>query len=166
MKALKLLPLVIAISLAACGDKNAPKTEAPAAQPAPAASAPEAPAATAPAASAPAPEASAPAASAPAASAPAAAPAASASAPASSGDLALGEKTFTANCASCHGAGVLGAPKVGDKAAWGPRIAQGKDTLYTHALNGFKMMPPKGGNAALKDEEVKAVVDYMVSKAS
>lgn len=169
MKAFKLLPLVMAISLAACGDKNAPKTEAPAAQPAPEASAPAAPAATAPAASTPAPEASAPAASAPAASAPAAsAPAASsaaASAP-SSGDLALGEKTFNANCAACHGAGVLGAPKVGDKAAWAPRIAQGKDTLYTHALNGFKMMPPKGGNAALKDEEVKAVVDYMVSKAS
>ena len=159
MKALKLLPLVMAISLAACGDKNAPKTEAPAAQPAPEASAP------APAASTPAPEASAPAASAPAASAPAAASAA-ASAPASSGDLALGEKTFNANCAACHGAGVLGAPKVGDKTAWAPRIAQGKDTLYTHALNGFKMMPPKGGNAALKDEEVKAVVDYMVSKAS
>ena len=159
MKALKLLPLVMAISLAACGDKNAPKTEAPAAQPAPEASAP------APAASTPAPEASAPAASAPAASAPAAASAA-ASAPASSGDLALGEKTFNANCAACHGAGVLGAPKVGDKTAWAPRIAQGKDTLYTHALNGFKMMPPKGGNAALKDEEVKAVVDYMVSKES
>jgi cytochrome c5 len=165
MKALKLLPLVMAISLAACGDKNAPKTEAPAAQPAPEASAPAAPAASAPAASTPAPEASAPAASAPAASAPAASSAA-ASAPASSGDLALGEKTFNANCAACHGAGVLGAPKVGDKAAWAPRIAQGKDTLYTHALNGFKMMPPKGGNAALKDEEVKAVVDYMVSKAS
>ncbi|HEX7646923.1 MAG TPA: c-type cytochrome [Noviherbaspirillum sp.] len=165
MKALKLLPLVMAISLAACGDKNAPKTEAPAAQPAPEASAPAAPAASAPAASTPAPEASAPAASAPAASAPAAASAA-ASAPASSGDLALGEKTFNANCAACHGAGVLGAPKVGDKTAWAPRIAQGKDTLYTHALNGFKMMPPKGGNAALKDEEVKAVVDYMVSKAS
>jgi cytochrome c5 len=165
MNALKLLPLVMAISLAACGDKNAPKTEAPAAQPAPEASAPAAPAASAPAASTPAPEASAPAASAPAASTPAAASAA-ASAPASSGDLALGEKTFNANCAACHGAGVLGAPKVGDKTAWAPRIAQGKDTLYTHALNGFKMMPPKGGNAALKDEEVKAVVDYMVSKAS
>jgi cytochrome c5 len=159
MKALKLLPLVMAISLAACGDKNAPKTEAPAAQPAPEASAPAAPAATAPAASTPAPEASAPAASAPAASS-------AAASALSSGDLALGEKTFNANCAACHGAGVLGAPKVGDKAAWAPRIAQGKDTLYTHALNGFKMMPPKGGNAALKDEEVKAVVDYMVSKAS
>lgn len=77
-----------------------------------------------------------------------------------------GEKIFTANCAACHGAGVLGAPKFGDKAAWAPRIKQGKDTLYSHALSGFKMMPAKGGNAALKDAEVKAAIDYMVSKAS
>ncbi len=78
----------------------------------------------------------------------------------------MGEKVFNTTCVSCHGAGVLGAPKVGDKAAWQPRVAQGKDTLYTHALNGFKMMPPRGGNAALKDDEVKAAIDYMVSKSS
>lgn len=165
----KLLPFILVAMLAACGKKEeAPKTEAPAQQTPPVASAPaeQAPAATAPAA--PAPEASAPATPAPAASAPAASSGAAPAAGASSGggDLALGEKVFNANCVSCHGAGVLGAPKVGDKAAWGPRIAQGKDTLYTHALNGFKMMPPKGGNAALKDEEVKAAIDYMVSKSS
>lgn len=160
MKALKILPLAIILALAACGEKSAPKTEAPAEQAAPVASAPAAPA---PAASAPA---AAPAAEPAAASAAASAASAAASAPASAADLALGEKTFNANCASCHGAGVLGAPKVGDKAAWGPRVAKGKDTLYNHALNGFNMMPPRGGNAALKDEEVKAVVDYFVSKAS
>ncbi|KQZ44339.1 cytochrome c5 family protein [Duganella sp. Root1480D1] len=72
-----------------------------------------------------------------------------------------GEKIYSANCASCHAAGVLGAPKVGDKAAWGPRVKQGKEVLYTHALNGFKMMPPKGGNPGLKDDEVKAAIDFM-----
>ncbi|MGZ3181244.1 MAG: c-type cytochrome [Telluria sp.] len=78
----------------------------------------------------------------------------------------VGEKVFTATCASCHGAGVLGAPKLADKTAWGPRIKQGKDTLYSHALNGFKMMPARGGNPALKDAEVKAAIDYMVGKSS
>ncbi|GAB4508087.1 MAG: hypothetical protein Tsb0026_06040 [Sulfuricaulis sp.] len=79
-----------------------------------------------------------------------------------------GKKTYDASCMACHAAGVAGAPKLGDKAAWGPRIAQGNDTLYTHALKGFQgkagMMPPKGGNMALKDEDVKAAVDYMVSQ--
>jgi len=88
------------------------------------------------------------------------APAAMAAAPAAKGG-ANGEKVYTANCASCHGAGVLGAPKFGDKAAWAPRVKQGKEVLYTHGLNGFKMMPPKGGNPGLKDDEVKAAIDYM-----
>ena len=88
------------------------------------------------------------------------APAALAAAPAAKGG-ANGEKIYAANCASCHAAGVLGAPKAGDKAAWAPRLKQGKETLYTHGLNGFKMMPPKGGNPALKDEEVKAAIDFM-----
>lgn len=78
----------------------------------------------------------------------------------------MGEKVYTATCLACHGAAVLGAPKFGDKAAWDPRVAKGKDLLYTNAINGVKMMPPRGGNAALKDEEVKAAVDYMLSKAS
>jgi cytochrome c5 len=146
MNALKLLPLTLAIALAACGQKSAPPAPAAAAEPV--AAAPATPPAAAPAA-----------ATEPAAPAPAPAPAAG------GGDLALGEKVFGANCVSCHGAGVLGAPKVGDKTAWGPRVAQGKETLYTHALGGFKMMPAKGGNPALKDEEIKAAIDYMVSKA-
>jgi cytochrome c5 len=87
--------------------------------------------------------------------------------PASAG--ASGEQTFKATCAVCHVAGVAGAPKFGDKAAWKDRIAQGKDTLYEHALKGFQgkvgFMPAKGGNAALPDADVKAAVDYMVDAA-
>ncbi|MYM91500.1 c-type cytochrome [Rugamonas sp. FT82W] len=91
--------------------------------------------------------------------------AASAAAPAPA-DSAKAEKIYKATCMACHGAGVLGAPKFGDKAAWGPRVAKGKPALYTNALNGFKMMPPRGGNPALKDDEVKAVVDYMIAKSN
>ena len=80
-----------------------------------------------------------------------------------------GKATYDATCMACHTAGVAGAPKFGDKAAWAARIAQGNDTLYTHALKGFQgkagMMPPKGGNMGLKDDDVKAAVDYMVSHA-
>ena len=80
-----------------------------------------------------------------------------------------GEKLFGSVCATCHTAGLMGAPKLGDKAAWAPRIAQGKDTLYKHAIVGYQgktgVMPAKGGSQA-SDEEVKAAVDYMVSKAS
>lgn len=158
MKALKLLPFVIAAALVACGEKSAPPAEAPAA-PAPAAEAPAAAPAPAPEAPAAAPAAEAPAAEAPAAPA-AAAPAAG------GGDLVKGEQVYNATCAACHATGVMGAPKLGDKAAWQPRIAQGKDMVYNHSLNGLKLMPPKGGNASLKDEEVKAAVDFMLSKSS
>jgi cytochrome c5 len=155
MNALKLLPLALVIALTACGQKNAQQAQA---SPAPAAAPADTVAATpaAPPAAAPVPAAE--------PAAPAAAPATTAST-AGGGDLVLGEKIFGATCATCHSAGVLGAPKAGDKTAWGPRIAQGKDTLYKHGLEGFKMMPAKGGNAALKDDEVKAAIDYMVSKA-
>ena len=80
-----------------------------------------------------------------------------------------GEKLFSSVCATCHTAGLMGAPKLGDKADWAPRIAQGKDTLYKNAIVGYQgkagVMPAKGGSQA-SDEEVKAAVDYMVSKAS
>lgn len=80
-----------------------------------------------------------------------------------------GEKLFGSVCTTCHTAGLMGAPKFGDKAAWAPRIAQGKETLYKHAIGGFQgkngVMPPKGGSQA-SDDDVKAAVDYMVSKAS
>jgi cytochrome c5 len=79
-----------------------------------------------------------------------------------------GKATYDKACMACHAAGVAGAPKFGDKAAWGPRIAQGNETLYTHALKGFTgkkgMMPAKGGNASLSDADVKAAVDYMASQ--
>lgn len=80
-----------------------------------------------------------------------------------------GQATYTKSCAMCHAAGVAGAPKPGDKADWGTRVAQGKDVLYQHALQGFTgkqgVMPPKGGNTALPDAEVKAAVDYMVAQS-
>ena len=82
-----------------------------------------------------------------------------------------GKKLFEAiaiRSAQGHGAGIAGAPKFGDKAAWSARIAQGKETLYTHAIKGYQgkggMMPAKGGSTA-SDEEVKAAVDYMVAAA-
>jgi len=79
-----------------------------------------------------------------------------------------GQAVFTQTCVVCHGAGVAGAPQVGDKADWGPRIAQGKDVLYQHALAGYTgkkgVMPPKGGNTALPDADVKSAVDYMVAQ--
>ena len=150
MKVLKFLPIVIALAIAGCGQKTPPAAETAPATPAPEVAV--TPATPTPAEPAPAPAAT-------------VAPAPVANA-ASAGDLAKGEKVYTANCLSCHGAGVLGAPKFGDKAMWGPRIAQGIDTLHTHAIDGIRMMPPKGGNATLKDEDVKAAVDYMVSKAS
>ena len=78
-----------------------------------------------------------------------------------------GKAIYDTTCMACHAAGVAGAPKFGDKAAWGPRIAQGVDTLHTHAIKGFQgksgMMPPKGGNMSLSDADVKAAVDYMTA---
>ena len=80
-----------------------------------------------------------------------------------------GEEVYNVGCNACHGAGIAGAPKNGDKAAWGARIAQGAATLYDHAIKGYQgkagMMPAKGGNAALTDGEVKAAVDFMVAAA-
>lgn len=105
-----------------------------------------------------------PATPAPAATAPAVA--AAPEAPVAS-ENAVGKKVFGQVCSMCHASGAAGSPKPGDKADWGPRIAQGNDVLYKHALEGFTgakgMMPARGGNTTLKDDEVKAAVDYMVS---
>jgi cytochrome c5 len=134
-------PLAIALSLAltACGKKEEPQTAAPS-QPAPAA------------------EVSKP-----------AEPAAPVETPVADAGAVNGEKVFKSTCSMCHQTGAAGAPIIGDKADWGPRIAQGTATLHDHAIKGYTgakgMMPAKGGNASLKDEEVKAAVDYMVSKA-
>lgn len=73
-----------------------------------------------------------------------------------------GKGTYTSACFACHGTGAAGAPKVGDKGAWSKRISQGMDALLDHAINGFKGMPPKGGNASLSDAAVEAAVEYMV----
>jgi cytochrome c5 len=80
-----------------------------------------------------------------------------------------GKALFEAVCSACHGAGVAGAPKAGDKLAWAPRIAEGKATLYQHALNGYSgksgVMPAKGGRGDLPDDLIKQGVDYIVSLA-
>ena len=81
-----------------------------------------------------------------------------------------GKEIFDHLCTSCHTSGVAGAPKVGDKAKWGPRIAEGLDTLIKHATDGYhgpdgNFMPPKGGNPALTDEQVKAAVTWIVDQA-
>lgn len=76
-----------------------------------------------------------------------------------------GAAVYNAVCQTCHASGLLGSPMLGDAGAWGPRIAKGKDTLYTHAINGFNAMPAKGG-ADIPDEEVQNAVDYMVGEAS
>lgn len=76
-----------------------------------------------------------------------------------------GKKVFESTCTVCHGAGIAGAPKFGDKAAWAPRLATGIDTIYRVALTGKGAMPPRGGNKDLTDAEVKAAVDYMAAAA-
>ena len=85
------------------------------------------------------------------------------------GAAGSGQTVYTSTCAMCHAAGITGAPKPGDKEDWKPRIAQGKDTLYKHAIGGFQgkkgMMPPKGGNTSIADADVKAAVDYMVDQS-
>ncbi len=79
--------------------------------------------------------------------------------------LEAGKTVYTAACAACHGTGIAGAPKTGDKTAWAARIKQGDTVLYEHAIKGFQgktgVMPPKGGSTAA-DAEIKAAVDYMV----
>ena len=72
---------------------------------------------------------------------------------------------YTQMCQTCHATGVAGAPKVGDKAAWAPRLAQGVDTLTASAIKGKGAMPPKGGAMAASDADIKAVVTYMVGAA-
>jgi len=78
-----------------------------------------------------------------------------------------GEQVFNMACMACHGAGIAGAPKYGDKSAWGPRIAQGLPTLFKHALEGFQgkagYMPAKGGRADFSDKSVTNGVEYMVA---
>lgn len=76
-----------------------------------------------------------------------------------------GATIYGSVCVACHGTGVANAPKAGDKAAWAPRLAQGKEALYKSALNGKNAMPPKGGAADLTDAELKAAVDHLTGLA-
>ncbi len=80
-----------------------------------------------------------------------------------------GEAAYNKVCFACHAQGIAGAPKFGDAAAWGPRIAQGIDTLRKHSIEGFQgaagVMPPKGGAVDMPNEDVEAAVDYMVKAA-
>ena len=80
-----------------------------------------------------------------------------------------GAGVYQSACMACHAAGIAGAPRVGDAAAWAERIAQGNETLYTNAIQGLQgqagVMPAKGGNMSLSDDEVKAAVDHMVAQS-
>jgi len=90
---------------------------------------------------------------------------ATAAVPAAKPEALSGEEAY-ASCAACHGAGIAGAPMVGNAEAWAPRITQGLDKLTEHAINGYQgdsgFMPAKGGNPSLSDESVRAAVQYMV----
>jgi cytochrome c5 len=81
-----------------------------------------------------------------------------------------GVEVYDGACTTCHGTGLLGAPKTGDLGAWAPRLAKGKSTLYEHAIKGFSSkpgsaMPPKGGAVSVDDELIKAAVDHMIAKS-
>jgi cytochrome c5 len=86
----------------------------------------------------------------------------------STGDLS-GQEVFAMACVACHGAGVAGAPKLGDAAAWAPRIAQGASVLQEHAIKGYQgkagFMPPKGGRVDLSDQSVINAVEHMVANS-
>ena len=75
-----------------------------------------------------------------------------------------GPTIYNSVCGACHNTGAAGAPKVDDKGAWAPRVAQGKEALYKSALNGKNAMPAKGGAGDLSDAEIKATVDYILTK--
>ena len=95
---------------------------------------------------------------------------ASVTAPDMATDNKEGETLFKNKCNACHGAGIAGSPKLGDKAAWVSRLAQGKALLVEHAIKGFRgkegyYMPPKGGSMDLSDDQIALVVEFMISRA-
>lgn len=77
----------------------------------------------------------------------------------------IGQKRYEETCHICHGPGLAGSPKLGDKAEWAPRIAEGMDVLMKRAIQGYKAMPPKGTCTNCSDEEIKKAVEYMISKS-
>lgn len=95
---------------------------------------------------------------------PEAAPAAAAATTVAAGPKS-GEEVYNSNCLACHGTGAAGAPKMGDAAAWAPRIAAGMDSLLANATNGLKAMPPKGLCMTCSTEELQGAIEYMVNKS-
>jgi len=85
--------------------------------------------------------------------------------PAPAHALRTGDAVYAGLCVACHGSGAAGAPKLGDKPAWAPRIAQGIDTLVKHATEGYKGMPPKGGGSDLDPQEVARAVAWMADQS-
>lgn len=77
-----------------------------------------------------------------------------------------GQKIYQTSCQACHAAGIAGAPKLGDKDAWAPRIAKGNDALFASVKNGLKAMPPKGTCMSCSDDDLRAAVEYMVGQGS
>lgn len=75
-----------------------------------------------------------------------------------------GKMVYEQTCRTCHATGVMGAPKLGNKDDWAPRIAQGKKTLYEHADYGYKNMPAHGGNDDLSEKDIEVAIDYMVEQ--
>lgn len=163
MKHASIIAIVsLAAVLSACGQgDSAPNTSAaaPAAAPAEPATPTTAPVAAEPLAGVPTPPAT-----------QALADAAVVATAATAGAEDAGKAIYDKTCALCHAAGVAGAPLPDSKEHWAARMAQGRDTLYKHAVEGYTgqagMMPPRGGNPTLSDDEVKAAVDYMVGKSS
>lgn len=76
------------------------------------------------------------------------------------------QKIYKTSCQACHVAGVAGAPKLGDKEAWAPRIAKGNDALFSSVMNGLKAMPPKGTCMSCSEDELRAAMEYMVGQGS
>lgn len=76
-----------------------------------------------------------------------------------------GDEIYNAKCVACHNTGAAGAPKIGDVAAWAPRVAKGTETLYANAINGINTMPPKGTCGDCSDDDIQATVDYILSQS-
>jgi cytochrome c5 len=84
-------------------------------------------------------------------------------------EILSGPQVYNSACLACHGAGIGGAPKIGDSALWAPRIAQGMEIINAHVLDGYQgadgYMPPKGGRIDLSDEEILSAVTYMLDQS-
>jgi cytochrome c5 len=90
-------------------------------------------------------------------------PNAKAAAAASPADI--GKNRYEQTCQMCHLSGIADAPKLGDKKAWAPRIAQGMDVMQKHAMEGLRAMPPKGGCTTCDEAEIRKTIEYMVSQS-